>query len=156
MIRLSTGLVNEMMKSGGSSLADALANGVMEIYSGSQPASADDTESGSTLLAVITESGGAFEGGVAANGINFDTSTGGVVTKAAAETWKDDSANATGVAGWFRIYANAFTKGASTTAIRVDGSISTSGADMNMTSTSIASGAPITIDNASLTLPTNS
>lgn len=152
-IKLSTGLKNEMMKSGGKSLADALANGVMHIYSGSIPADADQTESGSVLLAVITESGGDFTGGVATNGINFDVAVGGVVSKATGETWRDDSANATNTAGWFAIYANDYTTGASTTAIRLFGTISTSGADMNMTTTSVSAGAPLTIDNGSLTLP---
>lgn len=150
-IRLSTGLKNEMMKAGGSSLADAMADCVMRIYSSSQPSSADDVEVG-TILAEITLDGGAFTGGVSTNGLNFDTAVGGVLTKAAGETWKDENANATGTAGWFRIYANAYTTGASTTAMRIDGSIATSGADMNMTSTAVTADVSLTIDNGSLTL----
>jgi hypothetical protein len=64
----------------------AYANGVLAIYGGaSQPADADDAEAG-TLLALITLSSGAFTGGVSTNGLNFDAASGGVLSKAAAET----------------------------------------------------------------------
>jgi hypothetical protein len=149
--RISTGLRNEILKSSGKSMADALADGIIDIYSGSQPATADAVETG-TLLARITLASGAFTPGVATNGINLDEAAAGAVAKAAAEVWSgvglDD-----GTAGWFRFYDNAVDDGASTTAIRMDGAIATSGAEINMSNTSIVTSGTVTIDGFVVTLP---
>ena len=48
--RISTGLANEIVGPGGSSMADALEDGVIRIYSGAQPADADTTEQGTLLV----------------------------------------------------------------------------------------------------------
>lgn len=52
--RLSTGLVNNMMSVG--SFADTFANGVLDIYSGAQPASADAAATGTILVSVTSSS----------------------------------------------------------------------------------------------------
>jgi len=136
----------------GGSLKDIMRNGVLKIYSGSQPALGDTAYSG-TLLCTITESSGAFTPGSEANGLEFGDEASGYVEKCADETWSG-VASATGTAGWFRFYANATDAGAlSTTLPRIDGSIGTSGADLNMSSTAITSGATYTIDSFKLTLP---
>lgn len=134
-------------------LSGLLRNCVMRIYSGSQPTDADTAESG-TLLVEITESSGAFSGGSPTNGLNFDGdgAASGVLSKESAETWSG-AASAPGTAGWFRIYANAYTTGSSTTAVRFDGSCGTSGAQLNMASTSITASGTVTIDSFSVTLP---
>jgi hypothetical protein len=62
---------------------------------------------------------------------------------------------ATGVAGWYRFYANDYITGASTSAIRFDGQCASSGSQFNMSSTNIASGAPVTIDSCQYTFPKN-
>jgi len=147
--RLSMGLRNALLDANG--LAEAMTDGVIEIYSGTQPADADSAETG-TLLCVITESGGAFTGGVATNGLELDTPVDGVIDKEAAETWQGDNV-ATGTAGWFRYHANPFTKGASTTAVRVDGACATSGSQMNLSSTSLTSGITTTVDSVAITMP---
>jgi hypothetical protein len=64
-LRLSTGLRNFLNEAGG--LKQALNNGKMMIYSGAQPASADDAASG-TLLATITKASGALTEEVQASG----------------------------------------------------------------------------------------
>jgi len=136
----------------GGSLKDIMRNGVLKIYSGSQPALGDTAYSG-TLLCTITESSGAFTPGSEANGLEFGDEASGYVEKCTDETWSG-AASATGTAGWFRFYANATDAGAlSTTLPRIDGSIGTSGADLNMSSTAITSGATYTIDSFKLTLP---
>lgn len=146
-IRLSTGLKDVMMDA----CDVALANGRLDIYSGSQPATADAAESG-TLLVSLTESSGAFTPGSATNGLNFDSSSDGTITKASGETWSG-VAVATGTAGYFVFYDNDVDTGASATAVRFMGSIATSGADLNMTSTTINSGGTITLDSGELSLP---
>lgn len=151
--RFSTGFRNEFLKAGGKSYADALANGVIEIYSGTQPASADDTEVGSgTLLLTVTLNSGAFTPGSPTNGLNLDAAVDGVLSKAAAEVWSGVGV-ADGVAGWFRFYDNSMVKGASTTAIRIDGAIATSGAEIVMANTTITTAGTSTLDTFNITAP---
>jgi hypothetical protein len=161
-LTLLTGIVNtaEAFAAGtalayarGGSLKDILKDGVLRVYSGSQPADADTAASG-TLLLEITEDAGAFVAGAFDNGLEFeDDPTGGEIEKASGETWQDTGI-AAATAGWFRFYANPTDAGgASTTLPRIDGSVGTSGADLNMSSTSITVGATYTIDSFKLTLP---
>lgn len=151
-LRLSTGLRNKMMTAtGGASFAEAMADGTLHIYSGAQPTTADDAETG-TLLVRITLSSGAFTSGVATNGIEFGDATGGAVGKKSGEVWSG-VAIASGTAGWFRFYANTVGTGASSSAVRFDGSCGTSGAQCNMGSTTITLDGTVTIDTVNVTLP---
>ena len=134
-------------------VADALADGVIDIYSGVQPATADAVETaGAVLLARVTLASGAFTPGVSTNGINLDVAAAGAVSKAVAEVWSGVGL-ADGTAGWFRFYDNAVTTGASTTAIRMDGQIATSGGEINMSNTNIVTLGTTTIDGFVVTLP---
>lgn len=135
----------------GGSLSDLFRNCVIDVYSGSQPADADTVESGTKLL-TITLSSGAFTGGSAANGLNFGDVASGVLSKQSDETWSG-AGLANGTAGWYRVYDNSYTTGASTSAIRFDGSVSTSGSQFNMSNTAISVGGTTTIDTVELTLP---
>jgi hypothetical protein len=136
----------------GGSLKDALRNGIIKIYSGSQPANADTAASG-THLATITVGSGAFTAGSETNGLEFGTASSGEIEMSSSETWSGVGLN-DGTAGWFRFYGNATDAGgAGTTLPRIDGSIGTSGADLNMSSISITTGATYTIDSFKLTLP---
>jgi len=151
-LRLSTGLVTELMGDGsGNSLKELLANGVMDIYSGSQPSTADAAESG-IKLASITLASGDFTGGVATNGLEFDAAVDGELSKAAAEVWSGIGL-AVGTAGWFRFYANDYTLGASTLTVRFDGNVSTAGSQLVLSATAVKVALPITIDTFTLTLP---
>jgi hypothetical protein len=137
----------------GGSLKDIMKDGVLRIYSGSQPADADTATAG-TLLLEISVDAGAFVAGAFGNGLEFENDpTGGEIEKASGETWQDIGL-AAATAGWFRFYANPTDAGgASTTLPRIDGSVGTSGADLNMSNTTIAVGATYTIDSFKLTLP---
>ena len=137
----------------GGSLKDIFKDGQMHIYSGSQPSSPDNAVAG-TLLLTVTESGGAFAHGAFDNGLEFeDDPTDGEMEKASGETWQGDGV-AAGTAGYFRLVANPTDNGAaSTTLPRIDGSVGTSGADLNMSTTTITVGATYTIDSFKLTLP---
>jgi hypothetical protein len=151
-LRLSTGLRNLMMTAtAGKSFAEAMQDGTLHIYSGAQPTTADDAETG-TLLARITLASGAFTSGVATNGLEFGDAAGGSVGKKSGEVWSG-VAIATGTAGWFRFYANTVGTGASSTAVRFDGSCGTSGAQCNMGSTTITLDGTVTIDTVNVTLP---
>jgi hypothetical protein len=136
----------------GGCMKDVMRNGILRIYSGGQPANADTAYSG-TMLCEFTVSSGAWVAGSEDNGIEFGDETDGYLEKCDGEVWSG-VADATGTAGWFRFYANATDAGgASTTLPRIDGSISTSGADLNMASTSITATNTYTIDSFKLTFP---
>lgn len=132
--RLSTGFVNAVNATG--SVKSVMQDGVIRIYSGTQPADADSAETG-TLLMKITVDAGAFTPGAATNGLEMGTSTDGVLSKASGETWKGVGLAAAGTgttAGWYRWYSNTETTGSSTSAIRVDGAIgTTSSYEMQLT-----------------------
>lgn len=139
----------------GGSLKDVFKDGVLEIYSGTQPATADAAKTG-TLLLRITRNSAAFVSGAVANGLEFGTPVAGVIAKNSTEVWSG-IALASGVAGWFRLYANATDLGgADTTPFlypRIDGNIATSGAELNMSSTAITVGATTTIDTFAISFP---
>lgn len=129
---------------------DIFRHCTLKIFTGAPPADADTAEAGSELVQ-ITVSSGAFTKGTATNGLDFDAPSAGVLSKASGETWSG-TASATGTAGWWRLYDNSLITGASSTAIRMDGTVAASGGQLNMP-TSIISDATITIDQFDLTLP---
>lgn len=132
------------------SFATTFANGIIEIRTGSQPASADAAATG-TLLGTVTLSSGAFTPGTETNGLTFGAAASGAVSKTGVWSFAGIAA---GTAGWFRLKANALDNDTLSTALpRVDGSIATSGADMNLSNISVAIGAPSTIDSFTLTFP---
>lgn len=114
----------------GAALATAIGSAAtIEIRSGSKPATPETAASG-TLLATVAVSG------------SF-TSTGGVLTAA-------DPASvtiaATGTAGYFRL------KTSGGTAI-LDGTVGTSGADMNLATVALSSGATLDLGVPTITVP---
>jgi hypothetical protein len=136
----------------GGSLKDIFKDGVLRIYSGTQRVEADDAVSG-TLLLQITVSAGAFVAGAFDNGLEFGTAADGAISKASTETWQAVGLSA-GTAGWFRFVANPTDDGSESTSLpRIDGTVGTSGADLNMSNTTITVGATYTIDAFTLTLP---
>lgn len=122
---------------------------------------------GLTIAATATTLGASINGGssssfggtgspsagtTAVNGLNFQAPVAGVLSKETT-VWQA-VAGATGTAGCFRFEADADDdQGASTSFRRFDGSIATSGADMNITSTTITSGATESINTFTLTIP---
>lgn len=97
-----------------------------------------------------------LSGGVTAvNGLNLDFSEAGAMDKDAAQVWSGVAAN-TGAAGWFRFESPLADSGAldsSEAQIRLDGAISTSGSQLNMSSTSITAAATQTITAFPVTIP---
>lgn len=146
-LRLSTALVEDMLDTAPFKTAMNLC--FIDIYTGSQPATANAATTG-TLLVTISNNG-------TATGLTWGpSSTNGVINKTAAETWSG-TAVATGTAGWFRVRlaADPNTLDAGSTYKRFDGSISTSGSDMNLGALTVTSGAPVVLSAGSFTLPTS-
>ncbi len=112
---------------------DAGGAGTLAIYSGTQPADADDGIGGATLLGTLTFSVPAYA-----------ASTGG--SAAANSITQDSSADATGTAAWFRARS-----GAGTTIF--DGSVGTSGADLNLNTVDIVVGGPIEVTSLNFAFP---
>lgn len=143
--RLSTGFADAVNVTG--SVKDVMNDGVIHIYSGAQPATADLIESGD-LLMVITQDSLAFVPGAPGNGLSMDVSTDGVLAKTVAEVWSGigTALASTGtVAGWFRWYDNDAVTGASTSAIRLDGAVgSTSSYEMQLSNTTLVEDGPAT------------
>jgi hypothetical protein len=144
--RLSTGMRNKLNDGGATGgYKGALNLGFIAIMTGSQPATGDAAATG-TLLGTVSVNGGG-------TGLTFDASVAGVLSKAAAETWRFTGL-ADGVAGWFRFYASGDTiTNVSTTAARLDGAIGTSGAELNLTNLQITTGQVNTCDTFTITQP---
>lgn len=138
----------------GGSIKDIFKDGVLKIYSGSQPATADLAATG-TLLVTVTLSSGAFTPGSPANGLEFGTASAAAIAKAVGAIWSGVIA-VTGVAGWYRLYANATDAGAEDSGYiypRIDGAVGVSGAEINLSSTSLTALATLTLDTYQLGIP---
>ena len=112
---------------------NVLNSGFLEIYTGTQPATPDTALSGNTLLATLPLSATAFGASSSA------TKTANAITSA--------TAAATGTATFFRVY-----KSDGTTAV-IDGSVGTSGADLNLNTTSIVTGATVSVSSWTISDP---
>lgn len=105
----------------------ALANsGLLRIYDGTQPATADTAVSTQTLLAELTLNSTAFGAAVA-----------GVAT--ANSITSDSTADASGTATWFRVVKS------DGTTVLWDGSVGTSGCDLNLNTAAIEAGAIVAV-----------
>lgn len=134
----------------GGSYTDVFRNAILDLYTGTQPATADAAETG-TKLCSITLASGDFTAGSPTNGINFGNELDGTLRIRAGETWSGDGI-ADGTAGWARLYANDYVTGASTTAERWDYAVGTSGAQINLSTTTVETGVPVVITSVSITI----
>lgn len=149
-VKLSTGLRNGACGTLG--IAGALNGGVLRIYSGPQPVTADAPATG-TLLGVATLDAAAWNEGAPDNGLVFDAPSGGGVAKPSAAVWKFIGL-AAGQAGWVRFVGNAPDDGsASATLPRLDMAAAAGGGDFKMSTIAITAGLPVTVDVYSVVLP---
>jgi hypothetical protein len=81
----------------------------------------------------------------------FGLPDGGAMPKSS-DTWSGVIATS-GVAGYFRIVRSDDDGTLSTTQVRAQGAVATSGAELNLSSTSLVAGTTLTIDNYSISLP---
>ena len=107
------------------------ASAVLKIRSGSAPANCAAADAGTVLATISLPSDW------------MDAATGG--TKSKAGTWTDASADATGTAGHFRLYAS------DGTTCHAQGTVGTSATDMIVDSTSFTSGQSFTVTAFTLT-----
>lgn len=105
------------------------ANGKLRIYSGSRPATGGTA---TTLLAELTL-GSTLAPPASGGVLTFNAITG------------DTSADATGTATWARVFKS------DGTTICFDCSVGTSGADINLNTTSLVTGAAVNITSAAIT-----
>lgn len=149
--QISTGLRNILLGSASAasatsaSLSTAMNLGFIRLFAGTVPVSADAAETG-TLLCIISNAS-------TATGLTLDPAVSGTIPKKASEVWSGVNSN-TGTASYFRWVAAGDTAALSTTQARIQGLIGTVGADMNLSSVSLTSGATQTIDTFNWTLPT--
>lgn len=122
-----------MVNAEADAVGNALNNGYLRIYDGSQPATADTAISGQNLLAELRFAADAFGAAVA-----------GVITANAITD--DSSADATGTATWARILAS------NGTTVWFDGSVGTSNANVILNTTSIVAGAIVSCSSLTFTV----
>lgn len=128
-LKISTTAVNAQADA----LSALLNNGYLRIYDGAQPANANTAITSQVLLAELRF-----------NATAAPAASGGVLTMNSIT--QDSSANNTGTATWFR----ALKSDGST--VVFDGSIGTSGCDLNLGSTSITSGASVAVTSMTFTV----
>lgn len=149
-IRLSTGFRDRML--GDNPFRTIFERGVIYVYTGVQPASADNAVQG-TLLGKITESGGDFSFGSTTNGLLFAAPSDGEIVKDPNQVWQL-VADATGTTGWGRLMGNALDDLTESQVLpRIDFSIGGSSADLTLNNTSVSAGATVTIDNFRYRIP---
>ena len=124
---------NVMVNAEADAVGNALNNGYIRIYDGSQPATADTAIGAQVLLAELRFGADAF--GAAAAGVI----TANAITD-------DSSANATGTATWGRILAS------DGTTVWFDGSVGTSATNVILNTTSIVSGAVVSCSSLTFTV----
>ena len=127
-IKLSTPARNAMLDGITSTVGGSAK---LRIYDGTQPAGPGTAVSTQVLLAELT-CNATFAPAASSGTLTLNSIT------------QDSSADATGTASWFRIVTSGGTA-------VIDGSVSTSGADMNLNSTSIVSGGTVSITSATFT-----
>lgn len=115
----------------------ACSSGILRIYTGAQPATADTAIGAQIDLADLTLSATAFNAPSAVSATDY------VIT--ANTITPDSSANATGTAAWFRLWDSA-----GTTPI-LDGTVGTAGTDLIINSVSIAAGGAVSASSLTLT-----
>lgn len=134
-------LADNAAKAACDAIATLCNSGTVKVYTGTQPADANTAISGNTLLGTFDFGSTAF----AASSASGTAPTRSAV--ATANSISDVTAVATGTATWFRAL-----KSDGTTAV-FDGSVGTSGADLNLTDTSITSSEDMSVSSFTIAVP---
>lgn len=144
-LKISTGLRNKLLDT--ASLRSVFAAGFIKIYSGTPPVDADTAiGGGNALLCTISI-------GSTGTGTNMAAAAAaGVLAKASSETWSGANA-ASGTASFYRHVAAGDTAATSTTEARMQGLVAVAGAELNLSSIGLTSGATQTIDYYNVAIP---
>ena len=134
-------------------MRDIFKDGVLRIFAGTAPATADAAITGN-LLVQLTLSSAAFVAGAFDNGLEFSAATAGVIGILAGETWSGvNVGTGTQVATHFRFCGNASdSNGVSTSLPRIQGTVGTSGTDITTANTSLVETETTTCSAFTLTL----
>lgn len=143
-VKSSTGLRDGAL--GDSSVKALLDEGFIDIYAGAVPGSADNDVTGHTKLCRISIDG-------SGDGLLMDDPSGGIMSKVPADVWKGTNL-ATGTASFYRHVGPSDTGVLSTTQPRLQGTVGVAGADLNLASVALVSGAEQPIDYYSIVWPT--
>ena len=143
-IKSSTGLRDGAL--GDSSIKDLLDLGFFDIYAGAVPATADADVTGHTKLCRISLN-------ATATGLTMDPPSGGIMSKPSGDVWSGANL-ATGTATFYRHVGASDTGASSTTQPRLQGNINVAGADLNLATVNLVSGATQPIDFYSIVWPT--
>jgi hypothetical protein len=136
---LATGSVKSVFENGGA--------GFIKIYAGPVPAFADDALSGHTELVTYSDSI------TPANGLTLEAvPVDGAIAKLGTQIWQGTCGN-TDTAAYFRYWQTGDTLGASTTLIRIQGTVGGAGADLYVASTTFTDTIVYTLDLFSLAIP---
>lgn len=110
-------------------------------------------------LGSLVNIGSGVAGVNAANGLRFGDSSAGALVKDSSQVWSGvglAGAGAGTAAGWFRFVGSVNdpdTTDSAETYIRLDGSVASSGADLNMSNTTVVQSATQTVNTFTLTMP---
>ena len=143
MIKISTGLADAMMNDTGATYALNDANLELRIFSGPEPLTADAALADETLLVTIQVNGG--------GGMQFAFANEGTIMKDIDQSWLGNVI-ATGTPTYYRLCPMSDDNTASTTAVRVQGSVGVTG-DLKLGTATLATGNPQSIDFYQLRLP---
>jgi hypothetical protein len=125
-IRVNTAMRDAMV----TALTGVIGGQTLSIYTGSQPAAANDAATGTKLVDIMI------------NGFNAPANGSATLNTSTPNT---GTAVATGTAGWGRIVGGM--------GERIDGTVGTSGTDFTINSTSITNGATVTLTAMTVTQP---
>lgn len=144
MAKFSTGIRDGML--GSSGFKEVMDGGFLKIYGGTVPADADAALGSATLLCTLSVNS-------TGTGLSFAAPAGGSISKAS-EIWSGVNV-ATGSGTFFRFVAAADDGTASTTAPRVQGTVSTTASgDMLLQSTAFVATETFTLNHFNVSLPT--
>ena len=133
--RITTALATSMATALNNAVNAGTGPGRLRLYTDPRPAGPNVGITTQTLLADIQLNDPAF------------SNSGGVLTLITSPPVSDPSADATGTATWGRIVdsdGNAV----------IDGNVGTSNSSINLNTTSIVAGSPVTINSGTITVPT--
>jgi hypothetical protein len=131
---LNTQLANAQRSRAADAVCVRANSGILRIYDGSQPATADTAIGAQVILAELTMNATAF--GAASNGV----ATANAITS-------DTSANNTGTAAWFRLFES------DGTTVICDGTVGTGTHNLVVSTTAFVATATVAITSLTYTQP---
>lgn len=149
-LKYSTGFRNAQVLSvlGAGSAPPVMDGGVLAMYAGTTPPDADAALGSAVLLATYSVNDDGTP-------LAWGTPAGGTASKVAGDIWRA-TAVATGTPKFFRYQQPGDDGELSTTAVRIQGKVgllSDPEVDLALSSLAVVSGAPLAIDSASATVP---